>query len=79
MKAPSDETLMAYADGELNGLARASVEAAVRRDLECRYRLHISHATGRRLSLIFHQPITEKAPPWLLRMILMADHPAGAG
>jgi anti-sigma factor RsiW len=77
MKAPGDETLMAYADGEFNPLARASVEAAVSRDVKCRYRLHIFVATGQRLSLFFHQPLTETTPPWLVSMILVADHAAG--
>ena len=49
MAAVPDETLMAYADGELDGTERASVEVILKQDAESRARLEIFMRTGRQV------------------------------
>jgi anti-sigma factor RsiW len=48
-----DETLMAYADGELDGTARAAVEAAMAADAALAERVARHHELRRRLQAAF--------------------------
>ena len=48
--ALTDETLMAFADGELQGDERQRVEEALEQDASLRARLQVFERTGRRSS-----------------------------
>ena len=66
----TDETLMAYADGALNALARAKVEAVLQIDMEARRRLEAFRATGHRLSTLYGKPMAEPVPAYLRDFVL---------
>ncbi len=66
----TDEVLMAYADGELDGEARARVEAILQRDASCRRRLEIFRATGEALARLYQQPMFEPVPSHLVDFVL---------
>lgn len=68
----TDETLMAYADGELDPPARADVEVALAQDPEARRRLEMFMATGAPLADLFSKPMREPVPAHLLAII--AEH-----
>jgi hypothetical protein len=57
-----DETLMAFADGELSGDARAAVEAALAQDSALRARLQAHEALRARLSSAFDGVLSEPTP-----------------
>jgi len=57
-----DETLMAFADGELNGEARAAVEAALARDPALREKLDAHRRLRSRLSDAFDGVLSEPVP-----------------
>src|SRR5258708_24624857 len=62
----SDETLMAYADGELDAAARAAVESAMREDPQIEARVAL-HRTLRRKVLAAYSPeLSEDVPEGLL-------------
>ena len=61
-----DETLMAYADGELDGAARAAVEAAMAADAALAERVARHHELRRRLHAAFGPVLTEPVPERLL-------------
>ncbi len=66
----SDETLMAYADGELDDAARARVEAVLERDPDSRARLKIFISTGAPLAALYGRPMAEPVPPHLVALVL---------
>jgi anti-sigma factor RsiW len=62
----SEETLMAYADGELDAAARASVEAAMQEDPEIRERVARHHALREAMQGAFSAVLKEPVPERLL-------------
>jgi anti-sigma factor ChrR (cupin superfamily) len=62
----SEETLMAYADGELDAAARASVEAAMREDPEIRKRVARHRALREAMQGAFSAVLKEPVPERLL-------------
>lgn len=74
----SDETLMAYADGELDAAAIARVEAVLARDPEARERLEIFAATGAPLKELYSKPMEEPVPPHLVALVLCGKDKAEA-
>jgi anti-sigma factor RsiW len=72
----TDETLMAYADGQLDPSDRARVEMALAGDPESRARLEIFATTGKALAPLFQKPMLEPAPFKLVEFVL--THDAGA-
>lgn len=65
----TDETLMAYADSELDAAMLADVEAALAGDARARERLKIFVATGTRLADLFDKPLREPVPAHLLALV----------
>jgi hypothetical protein len=61
-----DETLMAYADGELDGAARAAVEAAMAADAALAERVARHRELRRRLHAAFEPVLAEPVPERLL-------------
>jgi hypothetical protein len=57
-----DETLMAYADGELDGAARAALEAAIASDSALAQRVARHRQLRRRLQAAF-EPVLRESPP----------------
>jgi|HubBroStandDraft_1064217.scaffolds.fasta_scaffold00031_55 hypothetical protein len=62
----SDETLMAYADGELDAAARAAVESAMRSDPQIEKRLIQHQALRRRVQTAYSAELSEAVPERLL-------------
>jgi hypothetical protein len=62
----SDETLMAFADGELDGPARAAVELALRADPQLEKRVAEHRALRRRIQLAYSAELSEPVPERLL-------------
>jgi hypothetical protein len=62
----SDETLMAYADGELDGAARAAVESAMRDDPQIEKRVEQHRALRRRVQGAYSAELSEDVPEHLL-------------
>jgi len=71
----TDETLMAYADGELDAAGRGRVEAVLARDPESRARLEIFTATGAPLAALYGKPMAEPVPPHLVALVLGRKEP----
>jgi hypothetical protein len=71
----SDETLMAYADGELDAATRASVEAAMQEDPEIRKRVADHRALRETLRGAFSAVLDEPVPQ---RLIEAARGPSAA-
>jgi anti-sigma factor RsiW len=65
----SDELLMAYADGELDGAESANVELCLEQSPEAAARLTVFAATGRGLANIFERPMLEPVPQRLVDAI----------
>lgn len=65
----SDETLMAYVDGELEPVARAAVEAALANDARLASRLARQQALLAQLRTAFDDVLDEPVPPQLLAAI----------
>lgn len=74
----SDETLMAFADGELPPAERIHIESALARDPGLRARLEIFEATGRRLSVAFSDRLNEPLPQRLIDGVMSEGYAAGA-
>jgi hypothetical protein len=74
----TDEILMAYADGELDGAMRAEVEAALAGDPELRERLNIFLATGAPLAKLFDARLNEPVPAHLVHLIRSHKSSCGA-
>jgi hypothetical protein len=66
----TDETLMAYADGELDAVQRAEVETALAADPRLRERVNRFAATGKSLAKLFEKPFNEPVPPHIVGMIM---------
>jgi hypothetical protein len=62
----SDETLMAYADGELDGAARAAVESAMRDDPQIEKRVEQHRALRRRVQGAYSAELSAGVPEHLL-------------
>lgn len=71
----TDETLMAYADGQLDPVRRATVEAAVRQDPQARERLKIFVATGEPLAKFFDPQLKAPVPDHLVSLVLNDKKP----
>jgi hypothetical protein len=63
---PSDETLMAYVDGELDQQARAEVEAAMRANPDIAARVARQQALRKRVHLAFAKVVDEAVPDRLV-------------
>jgi hypothetical protein len=70
-----DETLMAFADGELEGAARAAVEAAMREDPEVEKRIAQHRALRQRIEKAFAAELSEPVPEHL---VLAANRAPGS-
>jgi anti-sigma factor RsiW len=66
----SDETLMAYADGQLKTAEMARIERLLAADPELRARLEVFRATGRDLASLFDGHLNAPLPPRLKRFSL---------
>jgi anti-sigma factor RsiW len=66
----SDETLMAYADGELPTIERARVDAILAGDADSRARLAMFTETGKSLAEHFRAPMDEPVPQHLVDLVL---------
>ncbi len=62
----SDETLMAFADGELEGAARTAVESAMREDPEIEKRVARHRALRGRISMAYSSELSERVPDRLV-------------
>jgi len=65
----SEETLMAFADGELDAAGRAAVEAAMREDPEVAKRVARHRALRNRLQVAFAEELAEPVPQRLLSAV----------
>lgn len=65
-----DETLMAYADGELDPAERTAVEAYVNMDAAAAARLAAFSRSGRTLGRLYDQPMHEPVPTRLLMTVV---------
>lgn len=74
----SDETLMAFADGELDGAARAAVELALREDPQIEKRIAEHRAMRQRLHAAYAAELLEDIPDRLLTAA-RAGTPAAQG
>jgi hypothetical protein len=63
----SDETLMAYADGELDAAARAAVESAMREDPQIEMRVAAHRTLRRTVQAAYSAELSEAVPERLLR------------
>ncbi len=66
----TDETLMAYADGELDSAARAQVEALLTRSPDGHARLAVFKKTGTPLAELFRKPMDEPPPAHLVALVM---------
>ena len=71
--APTDETLMAFVDGELDAGECRRVEQALERDPSLRDRLQAFERTGRGLGDLYAQPLNEPVPAHLLELVRGAE------
>src|SRR6202166_4682655 len=62
----SDETLMAYADGELDAAARAAVESAMREDPRIEKRVAAHRTLRRKVQAAYSAELSEGIPERLL-------------
>ncbi len=74
----SEETLMAFADGELDDAARQAVEAAMREDAELQKRVARHRALRKRLQAAFADQLSEPVPPRLQSVVRAAAAAAAA-
>jgi hypothetical protein len=72
-----DETLMAFADGELDAATRAEVEAALRDDPDLAKRVARHVALRQRVRVAYSSELTEPVPPRLLDAARRASAPGG--
>ena len=72
----TDEMLMAFADGQLNALTRAKVEATLQGSPGARRRLAIFRATGAPLAKLYEQPMAEPVPQHLIDFVMNHRPPA---
>src|SRR5579883_3092404 len=69
----SDETLMAYADGELGATEADYVRRLVASTPELQARLSLFQMTGTPLAALFDEHLREPLPPRLLRIAEVAE------
>jgi len=69
---PSDETLMAYADGELDAATRKQVEASMAADPQVARRLAAHQALRSQLHASFDKVLEEPVPPHLIALVRSA-------
>jgi anti-sigma factor RsiW len=69
----SDETLMAYADGQLDAAERARVQKLIAADSEANARLEVFQATGQDLASVFNEHMKSPLPEKLARLALYAQ------
>lgn len=74
----SEETLMAFADGEADEATRAAVERAMREDPQISQRVERHRALRRRLQAGFAAELTEPVPERLLAMLRAPATAAGS-
>jgi hypothetical protein len=74
----SDETLMAYADGELDAAACQEVESATREDPQMQVRLAQHRALRQRVQAAYADELTEQVPEHLLAAAEGGAHPRAA-
>jgi anti-sigma factor RsiW len=74
----SDETLMAYADGELDAAARAAVESAMREDPQIERRVAAHRTLRRKLQTAYSAELSEAIPERLLTAARGATSPQGS-
>jgi hypothetical protein len=73
---PSEETLMAYVDGELDAAARAQVAGAIAADPQIARRVAAHEALRGRLRATFDEVLEEPVPPQLISLVhLRANAP----
>ncbi len=70
MSEITDELLMAYADGELDGAEQRRIELYLANDPASAQRLAMFTQTGRDLGRLFDQPMREAIPERLLQTVL---------
>jgi len=68
-----DETLMAYADGQLDAAERARVEKLIEQNPEASARLEVFQATGHGLASVFDEHMNSPLPEKLSRLALYAQ------
>jgi len=73
MKRFSDEMLMAYADGELDLVARAEIEAAIARDPEVALAVERHRAFGARVRAAYDGVLEEPVPDRLAKLVAAPD------
>jgi hypothetical protein len=74
----SDETIMAYADGELDSVARAAVESAMREDPQIERRVAAHRSLRQRVQAAYSSELLEEVPESLLAAVrTAADTPDG--
>ncbi len=78
MPVLTDETLMALADGALDGELRARVEALLIMDEESLRRVEMFRATGARISHLYQQPMYEPVPSHLVDFVLQFGRDSAA-
>jgi hypothetical protein len=74
----SDETLMAYADGELDAAARAAVESAMREDPQIEMRIAAHRTLRRKVQAAYSAELSEAVPERLLRAVRTAAAAPGS-
>lgn len=74
----TDETLMAYADGELDPTARARVEVLIAENPQSRERLKIFTSTGAPVAAAFDDILDEPVPAHLSAFVMNARIPSQA-
>ena len=65
----SDETIMAYADGELDSVARAAVESAMREDPQIERRVAAHRSLRQRVQAAYSSELLEHVPESLLAAV----------
>src|SRR5258707_13515564 len=73
----SDETLMAYADGELDAAARAAVESAMREDPQIEARVAAHRTLRRKVQAAYSAELSEEVPEHLLAAARGVGHTRG--
>lgn len=65
----TDETLMAFVDGELDAAEQERVRQALAEDGQAVERLAIFEATGKNLALLYDRPMREAVPSHLIELV----------
>src|SRR5258708_37681957 len=74
----SDETLMAYADGELDAATQAAVESAMREDPQIEKRIAAHRSLRQRVHAAYWAELSERVPERLLRAARAVDSTRGS-